>query len=72
MNMLRFLLFAMTILSAHAGQLQIVPEKLELTGRDSMHGVIVSLTADDGKLSDATRRVTYSMDQTQTAAVDSR
>ena len=70
--MLRFLLFVMTILSAHAGQLQMVPEKLELTGRDPMHGVIVFLTADDGKLSDATRRVTYSIDQTQTAVVDSR
>ena len=48
------------------------PGKLELTGRDPLHGMIVSLIDDDGKVSDVTRRVSYEMDRTDIASADER
>src|SRR5262245_46454360 len=53
-----------------APSLRILPEKLDLTGRDPTHGVIVLHTAGDGKLTDVTRRVHYNIAAPTTAAVD--
>ncbi len=54
----------------HAAQLTVLPGKLGLTGRDPLHGVVVSLTDDDGKISDVTRRVSYETDRADVASVD--
>lgn len=45
--------------TAVASQLSVTPEKLELTGHDSIQGVIVSLTDDNGKVTDVTRQASY-------------
>ena len=58
--------------NVHAAQLIVSPGKLELTGRDPLHGMIVSLIDDDGKVSDVTRRVSYEMDRTDIASADER
>ena len=57
---------------ADAASLRVLPGKLELTGRDPAHGVVVLHTADDGKVTDVTRRVVYNTSAPQTAAVDAR
>jgi len=56
----------------NAAQLTVLPSKLELTGRDPMHGVVVSWTADDGKVTDVTNRVLYEVDRPETMIVDDR
>ncbi len=58
--------------TADAAQLSVMPEKLELTGRDPIHGVVVSLTDDNGKVTDVTRRASYEMDTSDTASVDGK
>ena len=58
--------------TADACQLSVMPEKLELTGRDPIHGVIVSLTDDSGKVTDVTRRVSFEMDNSDTASVEAK
>src|SRR6187401_1480209 len=55
---------------AGAAQLRVDPEKLELTGRESMHGVVVTLMADNGELTDVTRRAHFETAAAQIAAVD--
>jgi len=65
------LLFALQS-NLHAAQLTVTPSKLELTGRDPLHGMVVSLTDDDGKVSDVTRRVSYEIDRADIASVDAR
>ncbi len=57
---------------ADASQLSVMPEKLELTGRDPIHGIVVSLTDDNGKVTDVTRRVSYEMDNSDTASVEAK
>jgi hypothetical protein len=57
---------------AGAAQLRIQPEKLDLTGRDPLHGVLVTLIADDGKTTDVTRQAGYKTEGTQTASVDAK
>lgn len=64
-----FLLFTLQA-NLHAAQLTVLPGKLELTGRDPLHGVVVSMTDDDGNVSDVTRRVSYESDRTDVASVD--
>jgi len=61
-------------LQTHVGaaQLTVSPSVLELTGRDPLHGMVVSLTDDDGKVSDVTRRASYEMDRADFASVDER
>ncbi|MCY2984831.1 MAG: DUF1549 and DUF1553 domain-containing protein [Planctomycetota bacterium] len=54
----------------YAAELKVLPDKLELTGRDPIHRVVVSLIDDQGNVTDATRRVSFEIDQTDTAAVD--
>ncbi|MBA4029614.1 MAG: hypothetical protein C0478_01665 [Planctomyces sp.] len=58
--------------AAEAASLRIFPDKLELTGQDSIHGVIVLLEKDDGRVTDVTTRVDYAMDDPSRATVDSR
>ena len=71
--MLRPVLVSLILsLSAQAAQLRVLPEKLDLTGRDPTHGVVVLLTADDGKVTDVTRRASYNTSASQTVAVDAR
>ncbi len=59
-----------TIYAAYAAELKVMPSKLELTGRDPTHRVVVSLIDDQGNVTDVTRRVSFEMDQSGTAAVD--
>jgi hypothetical protein len=58
--------------AGYTAQLNVLPNKLELTGTDPMHGVIVSLTNDDGGVMDVTHRVTYEVDHSETMIVDNR
>ena len=58
--------------TADASQLSVMPEKLELTGHDPIQGVIVSLTDDNGKVTDVTRQVSYDMDNSDTASVEAK
>ena len=55
-----------------AAQLTASPSTLELTGRDPLHGLVVSLTDDDGKVSDVTRRASYEIDRPAIASADKR
>jgi hypothetical protein len=57
---------------AFAAQLTVSPSKLELTGLDPLHGIVVSLTDDDGKVSDVTRRASYEIDRTDVASANER
>ena len=70
--MLRAAVLAILLLPAQAAQLRVQPDKLDLTGRDPLHGVVVTLTADDGKVTDVTRRVLYNTSAPQTAGVDTK
>lgn len=54
----------------YAAQLKVQPDKLELTGRDLTHGVVVSLIDEQGNVTDVTRRVWFEIDQSETVAVD--
>ncbi len=58
--------------TANASQLSVMPEELELTGHDPLHGVVVSLTDDNGKVTDVTRRVSYAMDNPDIASVEAK
>lgn len=55
-----------------AAQLTVDPNTLELTGLDPIHGVVVSFTDDDGKVTDVTRRVTFEVDHPELVSVDQR
>lgn len=57
---------------AVADHLSVQPSQIELNARDPMHGVIVSLTRDDGSTDDVTHKVSYQIDQSTTATVDER
>lgn len=57
---------------AHAAQLSILPNKLELTGRDPLHGVVVSLTDDAGTVTDVTHRASFGVDRPETVTIDNR
>ena len=56
--------------TTYAAQLKVLPDKLELTGRDLIHGVVVSLIDVQGNATDVTRRVSFEIDQIETATVD--
>ncbi len=58
--------------TSYAAQLNVLPEKLDLTGRDLTHGVVVSLVDDQGHVTDVTRRVTFEIDRTETATVNAQ
>jgi hypothetical protein len=55
-----------------AALLRVLPESLELTGTDPLHGVVVSRVDDRGNTSDVTRLVSYEIDHLETATVDDR
>lgn len=59
-------------IAAHAAQLRVWPSNLELNGTDPTHGVVVSLTDDEGKVTDVTRRVTYDVAHPEMISVDDR
>ena len=59
-------LLASTALSA---QLTVLPNKLELTGQDPIHGVVVSLTDDQGAVTDVSHRVTFEVDKPGLVAI---
>jgi len=58
--------------TALCAQLTVLPNTLELTGQDPIHGVIVSLTDDQGKITDVSHRVTFQVDKPELVAVDQR
>ena len=66
------LLLLMMQSNLFAAHLIVAPSKLELTGSDPLHGIVVSLTHDDGKVSDVTRRASYEMDRADIASADER
>lgn len=68
-----FTLVLFTLLSqVLAAQLTVSPSQLELTGLDPSHGIVVSLTDNDGKVSDVTRRVSYEIDRIDIASANER
>ncbi|HWB02133.1 MAG TPA: DUF1549 domain-containing protein [Verrucomicrobiales bacterium] len=58
--------------TAGGAQLRIHPDKLDLTGRDPLHGLLVTLVADDGKVTDVARRASFKTEGAQTATVDDK
>ena len=66
------LLLLLLLPTADASQLSVMPEKLELSGRDPIHSVVVSLTDDNGKVTDVTRRALYETDNFDTVSVDAK
>lgn len=55
-----------------AAELTVLPDRLELTGQDPSHGVIVSFIDAQGQVSDVTRRVAFEIDHPELASVDER
>ncbi len=55
--------------SAVCAQLAVFPDKLELTGQDPIHGVVVSLTDDQGEVTDVSNRVTFEVDKPGLVAI---
>lgn len=55
-----------------AATLTVAPPGVELTGRDPFHGVVVSFTDDDGRVTDVTRRVRFEIDQPDRVSIDER
>lgn len=55
-----------------AAQLTVFPNKLELTGQDPSHGVIVSFTDENGAVTDVTHRAAFEVDKPELASVDER
>jgi hypothetical protein len=53
-------------------ELIVVPERLELTGLDPTHAVVVSLVDDEGRITDVSDRVVYGVENSETAVVDRR
>ena len=68
----RFLPLLLAAACARSAQLRVMPERLELTGRDPVHGVLVLLAADDGRVSDVTRHAVFATDAPHIATVDAR
>ena len=58
--------------TANCAQLEVLPSKLELTGLDPIHGVVVSLTDDQGAVTDVSHRVTFQVDKPELVSVDQR
>jgi len=56
--------------NTHAAELRVLPDTLDLTGQDPIHGVVVSLVDDQGKVTDVTHRVSFEMDRTDSVTVD--
>lgn len=65
-------LFAASVITASGAQLLVLPDRLDLSGRDPVHGVVVMLEGDDGKVTDVTRRAVYQTSAPETATVDAR
>ena len=55
---------------AVCAQLTVFPDKLELTGQDPIHGVVVSLTDHQGAVTDVSHRVTFEVDKPGLVAID--
>ena len=66
------LLLTSSQLNVFSAQLTVSPSKLVLTGRDPLHGMVVSFTDDAGKVSDVTRRALYEFDHADVASIDER
>ncbi|MFM2217655.1 MAG: hypothetical protein RL240_1973, partial [Planctomycetota bacterium] len=60
------------VTTANCAQLEVLPSKLELTGLDPIHGVVVSLTDDQGAVTDVSHRVTFQLDKPELVSVDQR
>lgn len=55
-----------------AADLTVLPSVLEFTGQDTIHGVVVSFTDDEGAVTDVTGRVSFEIDKPQLVSVDQR
>ena len=68
------MVFGLCLLSstANAAHLTVLPDRLDLTGQDPTHGVIVSFVDEQGEVADVTHRVSFSVDNTELATVDER
>ena len=70
--------FALCLLSCllfstlNAAELTVLPDRLELTGQDPSHGVIVSFIDAQGHVTDVTRRFVFQVDSPEMASVDAR
>ncbi len=66
--------FVLFLLSSTVGaaQLTVLPDKLELTGQDPSHGVIVAFTSENGEVTDVTDRAAFEVDKPELASVDAR
>lgn len=62
----------LAITTAHGGQLRVQPERLELTGGNPTHGVLVTLLAEDGSQTDVTARAAFVSNAEAIARVDSK
>jgi len=60
--LLSYLLPCLLSSTLRAAELTVLPDRLELTGQDPSHGVIVSFIDAQGQVSDVTRRVTFEVD----------
>lgn len=58
--------------AASGAELVVVPQRLELTGLDRLHGVAVSLVDDQGQVTDVSHRAVYVVENLETAVVDQR
>ncbi len=61
---------SLSISTSFAAHLVAHPDKLQLSGRDPVHGVIVSLVHDDGSMEDVTQRVSFETDAPGLVSVD--
>ena len=58
------------VTAAHGGLLRVQPERLDLTGANPVHGLLVTLVADDGSQTDVTARAAYFSNAEAIAKVD--
>ena len=63
-------LLLFSISAAPGGQLRVLPEWLDLTGGNPIHGLIVTLVADDGSQTDVTAIATFASHAEAIAKVD--
>ena len=60
--------FAISV--AHGGQLRVQPERLDLTGPNPNHGLLVTLVGDDGSQTDVTARTVFTSNAESIVRVD--
>ncbi len=61
---------ALSVSPLLAEQLVAYPDKLQLSGRDPVHGIVVSLVQDNGAIEDVTHRVSFEADKPGLVSVD--